>query len=159
MALQDLIDRLKQERAAESRSAQQSQHLVVTLAPIAEAANDPSCLAPDPDRWCWPHSDAMTDAEIDRMLARLQRFTPRGLSDTEADRLADTLMRRDRDRDPRTTCMECAHLASTLPFQCGNRERAWSQIHQHKHPAGLNSALSTALHNCGGFNGNTGHTT
>ena len=72
------------------------------------AANDP---APDPDRWAWPHSAAMTGAEIDTFTARLARFTNKGLSLEGAEGLADRLVTRDRESDDRRLCLECVHLA------------------------------------------------
>ncbi|KQU87635.1 hypothetical protein ASC78_26010 [Variovorax sp. Root318D1] len=72
----------------------------------------------DPDRDCWPCSDAMTGAEIDRFTARLARFTDKGLSLIEAEALADRLVIRDRDGDDRRLCLECAHLS-------GRRCGAW----------------------------------
>lgn len=64
----------------------------------------------DPDRWCWPHSNAMNGAEIDRFTVRLARFTDQGLSPIEAEALADKLVIRDRDGDDRRLCLECEHL-------------------------------------------------
>ena len=72
------------------------------------AANDP---AADPDRWAWPHSEAMTGTEIDTFTARLARFTDRGMGLEDADALADKLMTRDRESDDRRLCLECVHLA------------------------------------------------
>lgn len=51
----------------------------------------------DPDRWCWPHGDAMNTAEIDTFTARLARLTDKGLNLNDAEALADKLMLRDRD--------------------------------------------------------------
>ena len=47
------------------------------------AAND-TTPATDPDRWCWPHSEAMNGQEIDTFTARLARFTDKGASLEEA---------------------------------------------------------------------------
>ncbi len=58
-----------------------------------EASNDP---APDPDRLCWPHTQAMNTAEIDTFTGRLATFTDRGLTLAEAEALADRLVVRDR---------------------------------------------------------------
>lgn len=85
---------------------------VATLATLAvakaqnTASNDPT---PDPDRWCWPHSMAMTGAEIDTFTARLARFTGNGFSLDDSEALADKLVIRDRDGDDRHLCAECAH--------------------------------------------------
>lgn len=101
---------------------------VATVATVAvakatgRAANDP---APDPDRWCWPHSTAMTGAEIDTFTARLARFTDKGLSLIDGEALADKLVIRDRESDDRRLCLECLHLAGHAgSWRCGNWQRA-----------------------------------
>jgi hypothetical protein len=81
--------------------------VAVANASATKAANDPAL---DPNRWCWPHSDAMTGAEIDRMVLRIERFVVRGLNLIDADALADKLVIRDRDGDERRTCLECDNL-------------------------------------------------
>ena len=53
----------------------------------------------------------MTTAEIDRFADRLAQFSAKGLTLADADALADTLTRRDRDGDDRRACLECAHLS------------------------------------------------
>ena len=92
--------------------------VAVANATDTKAANDP---APDPDRWCWPHSDAMTGAEIDRMVLRIERFVVRGLNLIDADALADKLVIRDRDGDDRRTCLECDNLSRR---RCGQWQQA-----------------------------------
>ena len=74
------------------------------------AAND---SAPDPDRWCWPQSEAMIAREIDAFTARVARFTDKGLGLDDADELADKLVKRDRDLDDRRLCLECINLTRT----------------------------------------------
>ena len=81
--------------------------VAVAKSPNSKAANDPAL---DPDRWCWPHSAAMTGAEIDRMVSRVERFVARGVDLIEATALADKLVLRDRDGDDRRLCLECDHL-------------------------------------------------
>ena len=52
------------------------------MAPLQKTGGDaPAANAPgsDPDRWCWPHSEAMNAGEIDTFMARLSRFTDKGL--------------------------------------------------------------------------------
>lgn len=77
----------------------------------------PTVAAPavDPDRWCWPHSDAMNTAEI-------ARFIGRGIAEAEAERLADELLLADRRpssssaapvppaRPAARSCAACTHL-------------------------------------------------
>jgi hypothetical protein len=112
------------------------------------AANDP---APDPDRWVWPHSQAMTGAEIDTFAARLHYFTGRGLVALDAERLADKLMTRDRESDDRRLCLECAHLAghSAGAMRCTNWQRAGVAVQARD--AQLSGALMHRLQRCDGF--------
>lgn len=77
----------------------------------ADLVNDPEFDPGDMDRWCWPHSDAMTGAEIDRMSARSVLFSKRGLRVEQSERLADALVKRDRELDDRRMCIECANLS------------------------------------------------
>lgn len=100
---------------------------VATVATVAvanapdNAASDP---APDMDRWAWPHSAAMTGAEIDTFTARLARFTDKGLDLEAGERLADKLVMRDRAQDDRRHCLECTHLQHGRGWRCGNWRRA-----------------------------------
>ena len=48
--------------------------------------------ANDPDRWCWPHSSAMTGREIDTMVERTALFNQRGLPALDAELLAGLVM-------------------------------------------------------------------
>lgn len=89
------------------------------------AANDTATPpAVDPDRCCWPHSTAMNGREISTFMARLRSFTDKGVDLTEADRLADKLVARDREGDDRRLCLECAHLGGAGRRRCGNWQRA-----------------------------------
>ena len=87
------------------------------------AENDP---APDADRWAWPHSTAMTGAEIDTFTARLVRFTDKGLILDDGEALADKLVTRDREDDDRRLCLECLHLGGygQASWRCGNWQSA-----------------------------------
>ena len=96
----------------------------------------------DPDRHCWPHSDAMTTAEIDRFSVRLLAFIGKGVADQEAEALADKLVKRDRDGDDRRICLECVHCAHG---RC-NQWRA-ADLGQSEIPIGV----TTQLQRCGGF--------
>lgn len=68
----------------------------------------------DPDRWCWPHSDAMNGVELEMMARRVAIFHRRGVRVDEAEALADSLVKRDRDLDDRKLCLECAALRPGL---------------------------------------------
>ena len=94
-----------------------------------QAANDPAQAVglvsstaagiDDPDRWCWPHSSAMTGREIDTFAARSNQFNRRGLAALDAELLADKLVNRDRDGDDRHLCVECRHCRPGL--RCVNK--------------------------------------
>ena len=85
--------------------------------PETPAANAPTT---DPDRWAWPHSSAMNGQELDTLMARQALFCQRGASAQDAERLADSLVNRDRDDDDRRLCLECRHLQGATPWRCGN---------------------------------------
>jgi hypothetical protein len=110
------------------------------------AANDAS---PDPDRWCWPHSSAMSGAEIDRFIARAALFTGKGASSEEAEALADKLVTRDREQDDRALCLECTHLGGygRTSWRCGNWQRADVPLQ------GLVPNMMLLLQRCNGFSG------
>ena len=130
------------------------QPTVATVATVAvakatdRAAND---QAPDDDRWCWPHSTAMTGAEIDTFTARLSRFTGMGLTLDDGEAVADQLVLRDRDSDDRHLCLECRHLASRAAgsWRCGNWQRAGIAIHSRD--SQLPGDLVRKLQRCDGF--------
>ena len=107
----------------------------------------------DPDRWCWPHSSAMSTAEIDAFTVRLARFTDKGLSLDDAEALADKLVTRDRDNDSRRLCLECAHLQGVGRWGCGN----WKQATIGTRPAdaGLAHVLVVTPQHCPGFKEHT----
>ena len=114
----------------------------------AETIDTVPTTAPDPDRWCWPHSDAMTGAEIDRFTGRLVLFTAKGLSPNDAEVLADKLLIRDRDGDDRRVCLECSFLSGWA----GRRQCRGLQY------AGMGGPLASAgqvvmLQRCNGFKG------
>ena len=89
--------------------------------PETPAANAPTT---DPDRWAWPHSSAMNGQEIDTLMARQALFCQRGAAPQDAERLADSLVNRDRDDDDRRLCLECRHLHGAGPYRCGNARAA-----------------------------------
>lgn len=114
------------------------------------AANDPATVTHDPDRWAWPHSQAMTGREIDTFTARLHHFTRRGLVALDAERLADKLVTRDREADDRRLCLECVHLAGRADvWGCRNWQRAG--IASMARQAQLSAALVNQPQRCDGF--------
>lgn len=130
---------------------------VATVATVAvakyadTAANDKG----DADRWCWPHSTAITGAEIDTFTARLPRFTDKGVIQIDGEALADKLVIRDRDLDDRALCLECQHLAGYGPgsWRCSNWRQ--SRIAIKARDAGLAADLVRLLQRCDGFTGAT----
>ena len=114
------------------------------------AANDPAAVTHDPDRWCWPHSAAMTGREIDTFTARLHHFTRRGLAEPDAENLADKLVTRDRESDDRRMCLECVHLAGHAGvWGCQNWQRAGVAIKARD--AQQSAALVYQSQRCDGF--------
>jgi hypothetical protein len=110
------------------------------------AANDPATTA-DPDRWCWPHSNAMNTVEIDAFSGRVHLFTQRhGLDMTEAESLADGLVSRDRGMDDRRLCLECLHLQGEGgQWACGQKRRAGLLV------GAVPDQVVTLLQRCNGF--------
>ena len=87
-----------------------------------QAANEPQApvdpddlevSGTDSDRWCWPHSSAWNTAEIDAFTSRTMLFIRRGINATQADDLAEALVKRDREGDERRMCIECSHLSGS----------------------------------------------
>ncbi len=82
-------------------------------------------MARDPDRHCWPNTNAMNTVEIDTFTARAHLLTERGVSTPEAEDMADALVLRDREADDRRMCLECSHLRRSAGlWRCGQWERA-----------------------------------
>lgn len=128
------------------------------LAPVQKTGGDMSAAnddVPDPDRWCWPHSTAMTGGEIDTFTARLARFTDKGLGLDDAEKLGDKLVQRDRDSDDRRLCLECQHLTgqSAVGMRCGNWQQAGMGVRASD--AQLSVALVYQLQRCDGFTAQT----
>ena len=76
-----------------------------------EPANDEHAV--DADRWCWPQSDAMNSAEIERFHARVQHFIAHGIAENEAERLADAMVQA--DRRPSSTPVSLSAPAAPAP--------------------------------------------
>ena len=115
-----------------------------------EGGQVPTPAALDPDRHCWPHTDAMNSQEIDTFTARLHRFTDKGMTLTEGEALADKLVTRDRELDDRRLCLECTHLAGyAQTFGC----RAWQRaaIAIKARDSGLPGDLVRTLQRCDAF--------
>jgi len=108
-------------------------------------------LPGNPDRWCYPDSTAMTGSEIDTFTARLSRFTDKGVTQGDAQALADRLVQRDRDSDDRRLCLECLHLAGygASSWRCGNWKAAGIAVTPRS--TQLAAGLVFQLQRCPGF--------
>jgi hypothetical protein len=119
----------------------------------AAPANDPQPPAKtgaelDPDRHCWPHSDAMNGSELDLMDSRLERFARIGMDVDQAEKLAYRLKDRDRDpQDDRRICLECLHCQYG---RCGNVRAAGLRQPE------LGTDYTLVLKRCCGFSEGTG---
>ena len=85
---------------------------------------------------------AWTDADIARFLDRRARLLRWGWAEPEAEKLAERLVKRDRDLDDRMTCTECAYYR---PGRCGNHRRAGL------HSGEVGRGLASMLQRCPGF--------
>ena len=88
----------------------------VSSSEVSTLVSSTAAVVDDPDRWCWPHSSAMTGREIDTFAERSNLFNRRGLAALDAELLADKLVNRDRDGDgdDRHLCVECRHCRPGL---------------------------------------------
>lgn len=104
-------------------------------------------MVSDVDRQCWPHTEAMSTAEIDTFNGRLRLFTRNGLDYPEAEGLADSLVTRDRDGDDRRLCLECRHLQHGIGlWGCNQWKRAGLVV------SGMPAEVIKLLQRCEGFN-------
>lgn len=103
-------------------------------------------LMANPDRWCWPSSDAMNTAEIGTFMTRVALFGRQGLAMAQAQALAARLVGRDRDGDDRRMCLECSNLSGA---SCNDWARAGVAIH--RRDARMPGELLHILQRCDGF--------
>ncbi len=105
----------------------------------------------DSDRWCYPNSSAMNGSEIDIFTARLSMFSSRGLTLDEAEKLADSLVLRDRQKNHSQHCLECRHLIgqASSTWRCGNSQ--FSEDCNCTRANLLLSGLTNSLQDCAGF--------
>ena len=85
---------------------------------------------------------AWTDIDIARFLDRRARLLRWGWPEPDAEKLADRLVRRDREADPRVSCTDCRHYR---PGRCGNHRRAGLQAPD------VGRDLAATLQQCPGF--------
>ncbi len=122
-------------------TAAQTPSCVAEVASVAVASAAIQKAQMDPDRYCWPHSDAMNTGESEVFKRRVVRFIDLGMSREEASRMADKLVLRDREEDDRRLCLECDHLRGVF---CRNYREA--EVIEH-----LPGDLVTQLQRCPGF--------
>ena len=85
---------------------------------------------------------AWTDGDIARFLDRRARLLRWGWPEPEAEKLADRLVKRDREADPRVSCTDCRHYR---PGRCGDHRAAGLDS------AELGTELAAMLQRCPGF--------
>ncbi len=85
---------------------------------------------------------AWTGADIAAFIDRRARLLRWGWTEPEAERLADRLVRRDREQDERVSCIDCRHYR---PGHCGNRRQAGLNVPD------MGRALAMTLQRCQGF--------
>jgi hypothetical protein len=138
--------------------------LGVLVAPVVRIFEEKGCSAndglvgtttasavaiPDLDRWCWPNGTAINGVEIATFMARLARFSAKGLTFDDGEALADKLLIRDREPDERGSCLECANLAGIGSWHCLNWRQAGVAIKAID--ATLPADLVCLLQRCVGF--------
>ena len=122
-----------------------SQMSQMSQRPAAKTDVEPPAAVPaavDPDRWCWPHSDAMNSAELAEFVTRRSRLMRWGWVESAAEVLAERLAKRGRDADDRVSCTDCQHYR---PGRCGNHGLAGLRVPD------LSRDLAGLLQRCPGF--------
>ena len=85
---------------------------------------------------------AWTDADISAFLERRTRLLRWGWAEPEAEKLAERLVKRDREQGDRVSCADCRHYR---PGRCGNHQRAGLNV------ADVGRDLAAMLQRCPGF--------
>lgn len=85
---------------------------------------------------------AWTGGDIALFRDRRARLVRWGWPEAEAEKLADRLVRRDREHDGRVSCADCGHYR---PGRCGNHRRAGLSV------ADVGRDLALTLQRCPGF--------
>ena len=132
-------------------SGQLPQFLAASMALDASIVTARTPPGLNPDAFCWPHSTAMNGTEIELFTERINRFTDKGLTESESKALTDKLLSRDRDDDDRRFCLECKHLSGhdQKSWRCGKWQAAGIAINSRD--AQLPADLVVQLQRCEGF--------
>ena len=85
---------------------------------------------------------AWTDADIAHFADRRARLLRWGWPEADAEKLAERLVKRDREHDDRVSCTDCRHYR---PGRCGNHPRAGLTV------AEVGRDLAAMLQRCTGF--------
>ena len=103
--------------------------------------------------YCWPKSTAMNTEEIRIFKLRLERLEKLGLKTSEAERLCDRILRRDREGGGEMrSCFECRHLVIASGWFCKNWKIAGVAIRAKD--AQLPTDLVVQLQRCPGYSSN-----
>ena len=108
-----------------------SEFQAIPLAAVERATNGPDLAAV-----------AWTDADIVAYLGRRARLVRWGWTEANAERLAERLVKRDREQDERVSCTDCRHYR---PGRCGNHRTAGLYSSE------VGRDLATLLQRCPGF--------
>lgn len=103
------------------------------------------------DAYCWPYSNAMNGAEIHQTRVRLERLIQSGFDITEAEKLCDRLLRRDREglATDMHSCFECKNFIVANGWFCRNWKMA--EIALRAKDSRMPTALVIQLQRCFGF--------
>jgi hypothetical protein len=105
------------------------------------------------NRYCWPKSSAMNTEEIKLFKLRLERLEQRGLQTSQAEKLCDRILRRDREGGGEMrSCFECRHLVISNGWFCKNWKIAGVAIRAKD--AQLPTDLVLQLQRCPGYSSN-----
>lgn len=134
---------------------------VATVATVAKGSDqnsriniriDPDKKTTEYDSYCWPNSSAFNSVEVKLTLERL-RFLGSRLSEDDAERMADRLIARDRQRLDMIYCFECHHLEGfgSGSWRCNNAIEA--EVNISKKISSVPRDWPWMLMRCFGFRG------
>jgi hypothetical protein len=157
MRLAELISKGTLRRVATATVATLATHeafLPVAVATVTSVASgmerhsdSHNDLTYEVDRWCYPFSDAMNSDEIAKFSRRLTHFQICGLTLDVAERIADDLVMRDRDKcDDRHLCFECSHYQDG---RCSNAINSGVSLSTSEQL--LPEVVTSTLRRCRGF--------